>query len=79
MLRGASGSGALPGDTPGAARLKDVRHQPAEHPPGAPDTRTRHAPDRRRSRALVHSVNSTDAKGESMNPVAERIALAALR
>ncbi|MEU3347787.1 serine hydrolase domain-containing protein [Streptomyces sp. NPDC006700] len=31
------------------------------------------------SRTLVYSVNSTDAKGESMNPVAERIALAALR
>ncbi len=31
------------------------------------------------SRTLVYSVNSTDAKGESMNPVAERIALAALK
>lgn len=31
------------------------------------------------SRTLVQSVNSTDAKGESMNPVAERIATAALR
>ncbi len=31
------------------------------------------------NRTLVHSVNSTDAKGESMNPVAERIAPAALR
>ncbi|GGN76667.1 hypothetical protein GCM10011579_058010 [Streptomyces albiflavescens] len=30
------------------------------------------------SRTLVHSVNATDAKGESMNPVAQRIALAAL-
>jgi D-alanyl-D-alanine carboxypeptidase len=30
------------------------------------------------SRTLVYSVNSTDAKGESMNPVARRIALAAL-
>ncbi|MFF9057148.1 serine hydrolase domain-containing protein [Streptomyces sp. NPDC014882] len=30
------------------------------------------------SRTLVHSVNATDAKGEGMNPVAERIALAAL-
>jgi CubicO group peptidase (beta-lactamase class C family) len=30
-------------------------------------------------RTLVYSVNSTDAKGESMNPVAERVALAALR
>ncbi|MFC8916640.1 serine hydrolase domain-containing protein [Streptomyces sp. NPDC057116] len=29
------------------------------------------------SRALVYSVNSTDAKGESMNPVAERIMRAA--
>ncbi|MFF5187263.1 serine hydrolase domain-containing protein [Streptomyces sp. NPDC000345] len=31
------------------------------------------------SRSLVYSVNSTDAKGEGMNPVAQRIALAALR
>ncbi|WP_435221465.1 serine hydrolase domain-containing protein [Streptomyces sp. Tue6028] len=31
------------------------------------------------SRTLVYSVNSTDAKGESMNPVAQRIAMAALR
>ncbi|GHE74230.1 peptidase [Streptomyces spiralis] len=31
------------------------------------------------SRTLVYSVGSTDAKGESMNPVAERIALAALK
>ncbi|MEU1269199.1 serine hydrolase domain-containing protein [Streptomyces sp. NPDC005799] len=31
------------------------------------------------SRTLVYSVNSTDAKGESMNPVAERVVLAALR
>ncbi|NGN67085.1 beta-lactamase family protein [Streptomyces sp. A7024] len=31
------------------------------------------------SRTLVYSVNSTDAKGESMNPVAERIARAALK
>ncbi|MEU3336384.1 serine hydrolase domain-containing protein [Streptomyces sp. NPDC006668] len=31
------------------------------------------------SRTLVYSVGSTDAKGESMNPVAERVALAALR
>ncbi|MFI7502997.1 serine hydrolase domain-containing protein [Streptomyces sp. NPDC049687] len=31
------------------------------------------------SRTLVYSVNSTDAKGEGMNPVAERIAMAALR
>ncbi|MEU5662240.1 serine hydrolase domain-containing protein [Streptomyces longwoodensis] len=31
------------------------------------------------SRTLVFSVNSTDAKGEGMNPVAQRIALAALR
>lgn len=31
------------------------------------------------SRPLVHPVNSTDAKGESMNPVAQRIALAALK
>ncbi|MEU9288914.1 serine hydrolase domain-containing protein [Streptomyces sp. NPDC048275] len=31
------------------------------------------------SRTLVYSVNSTDAKGEEMNPVAERIALAALK
>ncbi|MDX3249425.1 serine hydrolase domain-containing protein [Streptomyces sp. ME18-1-4] len=31
------------------------------------------------SRTLVYSVNSTDAKGEDMNPVAKRIALAALR
>ncbi|GAA5058463.1 serine hydrolase domain-containing protein [Streptomyces similanensis] len=31
------------------------------------------------SRTLVYSVNSTDAKGEEMNPVAERIARAALK
>ncbi|MFI6493601.1 serine hydrolase domain-containing protein [Streptomyces sp. NPDC050564] len=31
------------------------------------------------SRTLVYSVNTTDAKGESMNPVAQRIALAALK
>ncbi|MEU9452390.1 serine hydrolase domain-containing protein [Streptomyces sp. NPDC048277] len=31
------------------------------------------------SRTLVYSVDSTDAKGEEMNPVAQRIALAALR
>ncbi|WP_327432078.1 serine hydrolase domain-containing protein [Streptomyces sp. NBC_01236] len=31
------------------------------------------------SRTLVYSVNSTDAKGESMNPVAQRIAMAALK
>lgn len=31
------------------------------------------------SRTLVYSVGSTDAKGEEMNPVAQRIALAALR
>ncbi|UXY30250.1 serine hydrolase domain-containing protein [Streptomyces sp. HUAS TT20] len=31
------------------------------------------------SRTLVYSVGSTDAKGEDMNPVAQRIALAALR
>lgn len=31
------------------------------------------------SRTLVYSVNSTDAKGEEMNPVAERIAMAALK
>ncbi|GAA1925651.1 serine hydrolase domain-containing protein [Streptomyces durmitorensis] len=30
------------------------------------------------SRTLVYSVNATDAKGPAMNPVAERIALAAL-
>ncbi|MFF8593093.1 serine hydrolase domain-containing protein [Streptomyces sp. NPDC015220] len=30
-------------------------------------------------RTLVYSVGSTDAKGEEMNPVAERIALAALK
>jgi hypothetical protein len=31
------------------------------------------------SRTLVHSVDSTDAKGESMNAVATRIAPAALK
>lgn len=31
------------------------------------------------SRTLVYSVGSTDAKGETMNPVAQRIAMAALR
>lgn len=31
------------------------------------------------SRTLVYSVNSTDAKGEEMNPVAQRIAMAALK
>ncbi|OXY90648.1 serine hydrolase domain-containing protein [Streptomyces diastatochromogenes] len=31
------------------------------------------------SRALVYSVNSTDAKGESANPVAERIIMATLK
>ncbi|MER6627744.1 serine hydrolase domain-containing protein [Streptomyces sp. NPDC000987] len=31
------------------------------------------------SRTLVHCVGATDAKGESMNPVAQRIALAALK
>ncbi|MFJ4619303.1 serine hydrolase domain-containing protein [Streptomyces sp. NPDC088812] len=31
------------------------------------------------SRTLVQSVNSTDAKGEGMNPVVQRIALAALK
>ncbi|MFF4019888.1 serine hydrolase domain-containing protein [Streptomyces sp. NPDC001843] len=31
------------------------------------------------SRTLVYSVGSTDAKGEEMNPVAQRIALAALK
>jgi D-alanyl-D-alanine carboxypeptidase len=31
------------------------------------------------SRTLVYSVDSTDAKGEAMNAVAERIALAALK
>ncbi|MEV6616211.1 serine hydrolase domain-containing protein [Streptomyces sp. NPDC051051] len=31
------------------------------------------------SRTLVYSVNATDAKGEEANPVAERIALAALK
>ena len=31
------------------------------------------------SRTLVYSVNSTDAKGEEMNAVAERIAIAALK
>ncbi|MFE1285949.1 serine hydrolase domain-containing protein [Streptomyces sp. NPDC058751] len=31
------------------------------------------------SRTLVYSVGSTDAKGEGMNPVAQRIALAALK
>ncbi|MGW3284499.1 serine hydrolase domain-containing protein [Streptomyces sp. NPDC001002] len=31
------------------------------------------------SRTLVYSVNATDAKGEEMNPVAQRIALAALK
>ncbi|MFE9624848.1 serine hydrolase domain-containing protein [Streptomyces sp. NPDC006527] len=31
------------------------------------------------SRTLVHSVNSTDAKAEGMNPVAQRIAMAALK
>ncbi|MET9383069.1 serine hydrolase domain-containing protein [Streptomyces sp. NPDC002928] len=31
------------------------------------------------SRTLVYSVNSTDAKSEDMNPVAQRIAMAALR
>ncbi|MFJ9023013.1 serine hydrolase domain-containing protein [Streptomyces sp. NPDC102259] len=31
------------------------------------------------SRTLVYSVNSTDAKSEAMNPVAQRIAMAALK
>jgi D-alanyl-D-alanine carboxypeptidase len=31
------------------------------------------------SRTLVYSVNATDAKGEEMNPVALRIAMAALK
>ncbi|WP_419995304.1 serine hydrolase domain-containing protein [Streptomyces boninensis] len=31
------------------------------------------------SRTVVYSVNSTDAKGESMNPVAERIVMAAVK
>ncbi|MEV7392299.1 serine hydrolase domain-containing protein [Streptomyces sp. NPDC091215] len=31
------------------------------------------------SRTLVYSVGSTDAKGEEMNPVAQRVALAALK
>ncbi|MFJ1812219.1 MULTISPECIES: serine hydrolase domain-containing protein [unclassified Streptomyces] len=31
------------------------------------------------SRTLVYSVNSTDAKGEGMNPVAQRVAMAALK
>ncbi|MFI2645063.1 serine hydrolase domain-containing protein [Streptomyces sp. NPDC018610] len=31
------------------------------------------------SRTLVYSIDTTDAKGESMNPVAERVALAALK
>jgi D-alanyl-D-alanine carboxypeptidase len=31
------------------------------------------------SRTLVYSVNATDAKGEEMNPVARRIAMAALK
>ncbi|MFD7875964.1 hypothetical protein ACFV5G_17985 [Streptomyces sp. NPDC059766] len=30
-------------------------------------------------RTVVHSVGSTDAKGEEMNPVSLRIALAALK
>ncbi|MGW7255821.1 serine hydrolase domain-containing protein [Streptomyces sp. NPDC054834] len=37
------------------------------------------AATRNLSRTLVYSVGSTDAKGEEMNPVAERIALAALK
>lgn len=37
------------------------------------------AATRNLSRTLVYSVNSTDAKGESMNPVAQRIALVALK
>ncbi|WP_405915976.1 serine hydrolase domain-containing protein [Streptomyces sp. NBC_00728] len=37
------------------------------------------AATRNLSRTLVYSVDSTDAKGESMNPVAQRIALAALK
>ncbi|MFE9878257.1 serine hydrolase domain-containing protein [Streptomyces sp. NPDC005784] len=37
------------------------------------------AATRNLSRTLVYSVGSTDAKGESMNPVARRIALAALK
>ncbi|MDH6624163.1 CubicO group peptidase (beta-lactamase class C family) [Streptomyces sp. LBL] len=37
------------------------------------------AATRNLSRTLVYSVNSTDAKGETMNPVAERIAVAALK
>ncbi|MGC0419950.1 hypothetical protein ABIA38_005476 [Embleya sp. AB8] len=31
------------------------------------------------SRTLVYSVDSTDAKGESLNPVAQRIVLAAVQ
>ncbi|MEU6555535.1 serine hydrolase domain-containing protein [Streptomyces sp. NPDC046915] len=37
------------------------------------------AATRNLSRTLVYSVGSTDAKGEDMNPVARRIALAALK
>ncbi|MGW2637891.1 serine hydrolase domain-containing protein [Streptomyces sp. NPDC001348] len=37
------------------------------------------AATRNLSRTLVYSVGSTDAKGEEMNPVAQRIALAALK
>ncbi|MFF4400580.1 serine hydrolase domain-containing protein [Streptomyces sp. NPDC001480] len=37
------------------------------------------AATRNLSRTLVYSVGSTDAKGEAMNPVAQRIALAALK
>lgn len=37
------------------------------------------AATRNLDRTLVYSVNSTDAKGEDMNPVARRIAMAALK
>ncbi|MEU6847115.1 serine hydrolase domain-containing protein [Streptomyces sp. NPDC046716] len=37
------------------------------------------AATRNLSRTLVYSVNATDAKGEEMNPVAERIVMAAVR
>ncbi|MFJ9178664.1 serine hydrolase domain-containing protein [Streptomyces sp. NPDC102360] len=37
------------------------------------------AADRELTRTLVYSVNSTDAKGENMNPVAQRIVMASAR
>lgn len=84
LLRGEIRGRVLLADDPRGCRTAADWSATSPRTSGAADARARYGygtviaatPDLRRT--LVFSVGSTDAKGESMNAVAQRIVLAAL-